>query len=99
LFPYVSLLVFFFFAFCFSSLFAFGLAVLACFSSFLQCVLCVSFSLSVLVLLLAAHRYMHYANHYRRVALKVITLMFVDKIRDFRGRKYSLSCSSVGRLL
>jgi hypothetical protein len=46
-------------------------------------VVCHAFSLSVLVLLLlpAAHHYIHYANHCGLIALKVMTVLFIDKIR------------------
>ena len=64
-------------------------------------IVCHAFSLSVLVPLLlpAALRYMHYANHYGLVALKVMTLFFIDKIRDYRGGKCSFSTNATHQSL
>ena len=64
-------------------------------------IVCHAFFLSVLVPLLlpSAHHYMHYANHYGLVALKVMTLLFIDKIRDYLGGKRSFWSSFLRQLL
>lgn len=89
---FVSLLVSFFCVLLFFLLF-FGLAVFL--------FVCLAFCLSVLVpsLLPTAYHYIHYANHYGLVALKVMTLLFIHKIRDYRGGKCSFSSSSLRQLL